>query len=161
MLPKGSERGALCVNGMSHYARNGENSNSAVCVSVFKSDYGATPRDAIEFQRKLERSAFALGGGDYSAPVSSVGAFLGTSNECGRVKPSYMGGKVKEADLRPLLPKELCDTLSAGLVDFGRKIKDIVDIFSLRCGGCAWCMVAAFLLCFLGEYLVISPHKIS
>lgn len=118
-----SERGALCVNGMSHYARNGRNSNSAVCVSVFKGDYGGTAREAIEFQRTLERAAFAAGGGDYSAPVSSVGRFLGTSNEYGRVKPTYMGGKVKEADLKTLLPKELCDTLSAGLLDFGRKIK--------------------------------------
>ena len=91
-----SERGGLCVNGMSRFARDGRNSNSAVCVSVFKSDYGSAPRDAIEFQRKLERAAFAAGGGDYSAPVSSAGRFLGTSAECGRVQPTYMGGKVRE-----------------------------------------------------------------
>lgn len=118
-----SESGALCVNGMSHYARNGVNSNSAVCVSVFRSDYGGTAREAIEFQRKLERAAFAAGGGNYAAPVSSVGRFLGTSAECGKVVPTYMGGKVKEADLTALLPSELTDTLGAGLVDFGRKIK--------------------------------------
>ena len=118
-----SERGGLCVNGMSRYARNGRNSNSAVCVSVFKNDYGATPRDAIEFQRKLERAAFTAGGGDYSAPVMSVGKFLGTSEEYGKVEPTYMGGKVREADLTELLPEHLTETLSAGLMDFGRKIR--------------------------------------
>jgi len=118
-----SERGALCVNGMSRFARDGKNSNSAVCVSVFRSDYGGGAREAIEFQRSLERAAFTAGGGDYSAPVSSVGRFLGSGGECGRVVPTYMGGKVKEADLKELLPDELCATLSAGLIDFGRKIK--------------------------------------
>ncbi len=118
-----SERGGLCVNGMSHFARDGKNSNSAVCVSVFKNDYGNTPRDAIEFQRKLERAAFAAGGGDYSAPVQSVGKFLGTSGEYGKVEPTYMGGRVKESDLSSLLPSELTETLKAGLCDFGRKIK--------------------------------------
>ena len=118
-----SEHGALCVNGMSRFARNGRNSNSAVCVSVFRSDYGGTAKEAIEFQRGLERAAFAAGGGDYSAPVSSVGRFFGTSDECGRVSPTYMGGKVKQADLKTLLPEELCDTLRAGIADFGRKIK--------------------------------------
>ena len=123
MVAGASEQGALCVNGMSNYARNGVNSNSAVCVSVFRNDYGGTAREAIEFQRKLERAAFAAGGGDYFAPVSSVGRFLGTSKECGKVVPTYMGGRVKEADLTALLPSELCGTLCAGLVDFGRKIK--------------------------------------
>lgn len=118
-----SEQGGLCVNGMSHFARNGKNSNSAVCVSVFKNDYGNTPRDAIEFQRRLERAAFTAGGGDYSAPVQSVGAFLGTSDGSAAVEPTYMGGRVKEAKLSQLLPSELCETLKAGLFDFGRKIK--------------------------------------
>lgn len=118
-----SERGGLCVNGMSHYARNGKNSNSAVCVSVFKGDYGATPMAAIEFQRKLERAAFEAGGKDYSAPVSSVGRFLGRNCGEATVVPTYMGGKVKEADLTKLLPGEYTETLKAGLCDFGRKIK--------------------------------------
>lgn len=118
-----SEQGGLCVNGMSRYARDGINSNSAVCVSVFKSDYGATPHGAIEFQRKLERDAFLAGGGDYSAPVSPVGRFFGKTDARATVEPTYMGGRVKEADLGMLLPKELADTLRMGLLDFGKKIK--------------------------------------
>ena len=119
-----SEHGGLCVNGMSAYARDGRNSNSAVCVSVYRSDYGDTPRAAIEFQRKLERAAFTAGGGDYCAPVSTVGDFLADRGctALGAVEPTYRGGKVRGANLRALFPKELGDTLAAGLVDFGRKI---------------------------------------
>ena len=72
-----SEEGGVVVNGMSCFARNGINSNSAVAVSVRPSDLDGTPMGAIEFQRKLERAAFLAGGGDYSAPVQTVGEFMG------------------------------------------------------------------------------------
>jgi len=119
-----SEENSLCVNGMSAYARNGRNSNSAVCVSVFKNDYGATPRDAIEFQRTLEKAAFKAGGGSYYAPFSTVKDFLDgrASSAFGKVEPTYMGGKVRGANLRDLFPKVLGDTLADGLLSFDRKI---------------------------------------
>ena len=130
-----SEEGALCVNGMSSYARNGRNSNSAVCVSVFRGDYGGAPKDAIEFQRSLEKKAFALGGGNYSAPYSTVGQFLGTSSvKTGRVTPTYMDGKVKEANLRELFPKVLGDTLADGLAVFDKKIKGFAAADALLSG---------------------------
>lgn len=119
-----SERGGLCVNGMSSFARNGRNSNSAVCVSVFRGDYGDTPMAAIEFQRSLERAAFTAGGGDYAAPISTVGDFLADRpfTKLGKVEPTYMGGRVRSANLRALFPKVLGDSLADGLSDFGRKI---------------------------------------
>ena len=58
-----SEDGGVVVNGMSRSARDGVNSNSAVAVSVFKNDYDGTPMGAIEFQRNIEKRAFAVGGG--------------------------------------------------------------------------------------------------
>ena len=54
-----SENGGVVVNGMSAHARDGKNSNSAVCCSIFKEDYGSDPRAAIEFQRRIERAACA------------------------------------------------------------------------------------------------------
>lgn len=105
VVASASERGGLCVNGMSNFARNGENSNSAICVSVYKSDYGATPEAAIEFQRSLERAAFAAGGGDFFAPASTAGDFLrGTCGAAhGRVHPTYMGGRTRPANLQRAL----------------------------------------------------------
>ncbi|MBR5539689.1 MAG: hypothetical protein IKU61_07300 [Clostridia bacterium] len=131
-----SEENALCVNGMSHFARNGRNSNSAVCVSVFKSDYGASARDAIEFQRALERRAFTAGGGSYYAPASTVKDFLdGTvSTSFGKVEPTYMGGKVRFAPLRDLFPKVLGDTLASGLLSFDKKIQGFASPDALLTG---------------------------
>ena len=73
----------------------------------------------------LERAAFTAGGGDYVAPICTVGDFLGDRafTKLGRVEPTYMGGKVRGANLRALFPKTLGDTLADGLVSFGKKIQ--------------------------------------
>ncbi|NLT08586.1 MAG: FAD-dependent oxidoreductase, partial [Ruminococcus sp.] len=55
-----SEEGRLAVNGMSCFARNAENSNSALLVNIDTSDYGSQhPLAGMWFQRKLEEKAFA------------------------------------------------------------------------------------------------------
>jgi len=119
-----SEDGGVVVNGMSRSARDGVNSNSAVAVSVFKNDYDGTPLGAIEFQRNIEKRAFAAGGGDYSAPMQTVGAFLGKSNSraIGRIMPTYRGGAVRECALDGVLPSFICGELRRGLVSFERKL---------------------------------------
>lgn len=120
-----SEAGGLCVNGMSRYARDGENSNSAVCVSVFKNDYGATPAAAIAFQRELEWAAFRAGGESYAAPVCTVRDFVERrrATALGRVQPTYMNGRVNYADLSALFPAPLYEALAGGLADFGKKLR--------------------------------------
>ncbi|MBO7304624.1 MAG: FAD-dependent monooxygenase [Clostridia bacterium] len=120
-----SEIGGVVVNGMSAHARDGKNSNSAVVCSIFKEDYGQTPRAAIDFQRKIERAAFYAGGGDYSAPISSVGDFLSSTGVHGsrKVTPTYMGGiHVKEARPEEFLPDFVCTAIRNALYDFDKKI---------------------------------------
>ena len=126
MIAAASEEGGVVVNGMSSYARDLENSNSAVAVSVFKEDYGATPMEAIAFQRRIEQSAFSLGGADYGVPVQTVGDFLeGKSGTApSRVKPSYMNGRAyKTADLTLGLPSFVSDMLKVGIRKFESRIK--------------------------------------
>ena len=120
-----SECGGVVVNGMSHHARNGVNSNSALAVSVLPEDYGSSPEKAIEFQRMLERAAFNAGGGNYTAPVSSVGDFLSGKGPSGlgKIKPTYMNGRVRECDLAALMPSFMTEMLRIGIADFGKKIK--------------------------------------
>ena len=119
-----SEEGGVVVNGMSNYSRNGENSNSAVLVSVFGDDYGDTPTGAIEFQRALERRAFALGGADYSAPVSTLGDFLNgkSGSEPSRIMPTYREGRVKVARVDTLFPEYITNTLKRGFLAFDKKL---------------------------------------
>ena len=121
-----SECGGIVVNGMSAHARDGRNSNSAVCCSIFKEDYGSDPRSAIEFQRRIERAAFLAGGKDYSAPIITVGDFLKGEcrNEPTDILPTYMDGVgVKLADPSTYLPSNVVELLRRGILDFDRKIK--------------------------------------
>ncbi len=124
-----SEEGGVVVNGMSHHARDGVNANSAVAVSVLPSDLGGDVMQAIEFQRMLERRAFAAGGGDYTAPVQTVGDFLAgrVVHEPKKVVPSYMNGRYKVADIGGVLPAPICDALRVGLENFSHKIAAFGD----------------------------------
>ena len=120
-----SELDSVVVNGMSYNARNGKNSNSAVVCSVFEDNYGATPRAAIEFQRKIEHEAFVAGGKNYSAPIITVGDFL--SGECkhepSTVTPTYMDSvSTRLARPETYLPTFVTDQIKKALISFDRKI---------------------------------------
>ena len=119
VIAAASEEGGVVVNGMSRYKRDGVNSNSALVVAV------EPENDPIEFQRRLERKAFELGGGGYCAPIQTVGDFLhgkwGTSPS--RVQPTYRKGAVKEANLKKLFPNSVNSMLEKGLRDFNSKIE--------------------------------------
>ncbi len=120
-----SEEGGVVVNGMSYHARDGRNSNAAVAVSVTPADVGGSVQGALDFQRGIERAAFCAGGRDYSAPVQTVGDFLGGArgSEPSRILPTYAGGRVRTADMREVLPAFVCDTLASGLVSFDKKLR--------------------------------------
>ncbi len=120
-----SEEGGVVVNGMSENARAGDNSNSAVVSTVFRSDYGDTPMAAIDFQQKIERAAFKAGGSDYSAPIITVSDFLSgkLKNEPSDIIPSYMNGNgVKLARPEEYLPKFVTDNIKAALPAFDKRI---------------------------------------
>ena len=124
-----SEEGGVVVNGMSHYARDGRNANAAVAVSVTPADCGNDVRRAIEFQRGLERAAFSLGGGDYTAPIQTMGDFLADTltREPSEVLPTYMNGNCRVAELSRILPAFVTDGLKRGFAAFDRQIAGFAD----------------------------------
>lgn len=135
-----SEEGGVVVNGMSKYARDGRNSNSAIAVSVRPDDFCAVDGNlalgAIEFQRKIERAAFVAGGRDYSAPMQTVGDFLsGTRGSTPtRVTPTYMGGRCVVADLDGVLPDFVTDHLRYGILSFDKKYRGFADDCAILTG---------------------------
>jgi uncharacterized FAD-dependent dehydrogenase len=131
-----SEEGGVVVNGMSRRARDGKNSNSAIAVSVRKTDFDGTPMGAIEFQRWIERNAFAQGGGDYYAPIQTVGDFLSgkVGSEPTRVLPTYRDGRVRTADMNGILPEFVCRELKLGIRSFDRKIKGFASESAILTG---------------------------
>ena len=130
VVPAASEEYGVVVNGMSAYARDGENSNSAIAVSIRPEDFEAVDGNlalgAIAYQRKIERAAFLAGGSDYSVPVQTVGDFMNekSGREPYEVFPTYMGGNsFKCADMKDVLPDYVCNSLRYGLSSFNKKIK--------------------------------------
>lgn len=124
-----SEPEGLVVNGMSNHARDGRNANAAVAVSVGCGDYepvdGSLAKGAIAYQRRIERAAFRVGGGDYCAPIMTVGDFLSgrRGTEPNGILPSYRGGKTRLADFAGIFPPEIIGSLQYALRSFGRKLE--------------------------------------
>ena len=112
-----SEPGRVVTNGMSYYARDGANANSALLVGVNPADFGsAHPLAGLAFQRKIEERAYALSGG-YQAPAQRVGDFLegrpSVSLE-GTVSPTYLPGVVPAA-MEDFLPAFVTEAMRAGI----------------------------------------------
>ncbi len=119
-----SEVCGVVTNGMSLFARDDENANSAVLVNVEPSDFGSEhPLAGIEFQRKIERAAYETSG-NYRAVAQLVGDFLENrpSDSFGSVKPSYLPG-VRLGKLEDCLPDFVTSSMRAGIKEFAKKLK--------------------------------------
>ena len=125
VMPAASETGGVVTNGMSNYARDGKNANSALIAQVTRADFASDdPLAGVEFQRKLERAAYLAGGSSYAAPVQKLGDFLQDkeSSSFGEVLPTY-GAGTAFADLRSVLPVGVCDALKKAVVDMDKRLK--------------------------------------
>ena len=98
-----SEEGGVVVNGMSRFARDGENSNSALLADVRPDDLpGNDVMEGVRLQREVEHAAFELarrnGGVPYAAPAQTVGDFLsGATSSSGQAEGKQSGGTVAAA----------------------------------------------------------------
>lgn len=120
-----SEKGGVVVNGMSEWARDGRNSNSALLVNIFPEDFPSEHvLSGFDLQREMEQKAFVLGGGDYSAPCQLVGDFLNgkKSTKLSFVDPTCPTG-VTPSDIRKVLPKKVTDTMADAIIQMDRKLK--------------------------------------
>ena len=128
-MASSSDEGEIVTNGMSKFARDGENANSAVLVSVTPDDFkGDSPLEGIYFQRDLEKKAFELGGSNFNAPIQRVGDFLNNKKTTfiGEVKPTYKPG-VTMSNLQEIMPDYVVKTMQEGLLDFDKKIKGFAN----------------------------------
>jgi len=119
-----SEPGRLVTNGMSQYSRNERNANSAIVVGITPSDYPGHPLAGIELQRRIEETAFALGGGTYEAPGQLMGDFVKgrASTEFGAVVPSYTPA-VRLTDLGSALPDYAILAMREAFPAFDKQIR--------------------------------------
>lgn len=124
VVPAASRAGGVCVNGMSTFARDGENANAALLIDVRPQDFGDDhPLAGYVLQRAWEEKAFRAGGGNYKAPVQLAGDLLSgkESRHLGNVQPTYRPG-VTCADLRAVLPDFALEGLRAAIRIFDRQL---------------------------------------
>ncbi len=119
-----SETGTVVTNGMSEYARDGENANSALLVGLEPEQFpSGHPLAGMYYQLEIEKKAFQMGGGDYTAPATLVGDFLKgeASHKLGSVHPTCPTG-VSLCNLRDILPARVTDTMCEALLKMDKML---------------------------------------
>lgn len=122
-----SEPGMSACNGMSNFARDAPNANSAIVVSIRPEDFGgddASPSGVlagVEYQRHWERLAWQAGAS--ALPVQSLGDFVSgvASSRLGDIAPSTRGAWAL-ADLNSCVPAFVAGGIREALIAFDRKI---------------------------------------
>ncbi len=112
-----SEEGRVVTNGMSYVARDGENANAALLVTLNPRDFpDQSTLGGMYWQEELETAAFRAGGSNYHAPCQLVGDFLEKrpSKKFGEVCPTYRPG-VTLCDLHDILPEKITHVLEQAL----------------------------------------------
>lgn len=118
-----SENEHLVVNGMSNFARDGINANSAVLVEIKPSDYYVnSPLDGLNFQRMIEKKCYNVGK-DYGVPVQRYIDFKNNqiTKEIGKITPTIKPRYIY-ANINDILPKWINDSLKEAIEAFSLKI---------------------------------------
>ena len=124
-----SEEGRVVTNGMSYVARDGENANSALLVTLNPRDFpDQSTLGGILWQEELEEAAFRAGGSNYNAPSQLVGDFLAKrpSDKLGSVRPTYRPG-VTLCDLHDVLPEKITGVLERALPLLDQRLHGFSD----------------------------------
>ena len=127
-----SEDGKTAVNGMSYSARDGENANSAVLTEVLPEDLPTDLLSGVEFQRKIEETAFALTGG-IGVPVQTVGEYVFGEDFPQSVSPTVKPQAVF-CNIDKLFPDFINNSLKAGIVELDKKLSGFADKGALLTG---------------------------
>lgn len=126
VVASASEEGGVVTNGMSYFARDGVNANSALLVNVTPEDLpGEDVLEGCKFQREIEKKAYDLCGG-YFAPCQTVGDFLFGDGHNAEVKPTYLPG-VKMCKLDDVLPQFVTDAMREAIPMLDKKLNGFAD----------------------------------
>ena len=123
VVASASQEGQIVTNGMSYYARDGINSNSAIAVSVDLSDFGNSVEGAMHFQEMIEQKAYDVAGSNGSAPIQLLSDFFDgvAKHEPLRILPTYTGTTAVR-NAQDVFPKFITDNLKKGISDFEKDI---------------------------------------
>lgn len=117
-----SEQNRLAINGMSNHARDSQNANSAILVTVNPEDFGTNPLDGIKFQRYLEEKTYNLGNGNIPVQLFKDYKENRVSNDFKSINPIFKG-KTAFVNINEIFPNYINIALKEGIENFGSKIK--------------------------------------
>ena len=124
VVASSSDDGEIVTNGMSYFARDEENANSAILCNVLPSDFESeSPLAGIYFQAKYEKMAFKLGGNNFNAPAESVGSFVYGKNTKTNINYSYRPN-LTFCKIEKCLPDFVSESIKLALVEMNKKIKN-------------------------------------
>ena len=127
VMAAASEDGGVVTNGMSYFARDGKNANSALLVNVTPEDFGSDdPLAGMYMQREIEQKAYKAANGTYKAPAQKVSDFLGIEGGCDEVEQTYPQGVVW-ADISEVLPDFVAESMKEGILELDKKLKGFAD----------------------------------
>lgn len=123
IAPCATHENEIVVNGWSPSKRNNPFANSGTVVQVTLEDVpGNDPLRMMNFQTEIERTAFALGGGNLVAPGQRMVDFVEGRISADLPKNSYLPG-TKSVMLKETLPDFIASSLKNALPLFGKKMK--------------------------------------
>ena len=127
VMAAASEEGGVVTNGMSYFARDAKNANSAVLVNITPEDFGSDdPLAGMYLQREIEQKAFKVANNSYKAPAQRVSEFLGTQKGELQIEPTYPQGVVW-TDIARVLPEFVTESMKEGIVALDKKLKGFAD----------------------------------
>ena len=127
VVPAASEKDTVVTNGMSNFARDGENANAALVVSVSEKDYGSGILDGMDFARKIEQNGYKTAHGNSSAPATSVSGFVNNKPSVkSNILSTYDRG-VHKADFSEIFPGYIINMMKEGLEKFSKKMHCFSD----------------------------------
>ncbi len=126
IIPASTAPGELVLNGMSVSRRDSKFANSGLVVSVGEKDWAEFRSHGVfaglEYQKKIERIAFEAGGSSQKAPAQRITDFVKEKKSATLPESSYIPGLVN-SPLHEILPKNIVEGLSRGLLLFDKKMR--------------------------------------
>lgn len=124
-----SEPNQLSTNGMSRFARASGFANAGLIVNQAV-DYDGDGLAGFDLIERIEKSAFAAGGSDYTCPAQRCASFLRAEAGPQVTQSSYQLG-VRPGRIDQLLPKDTVTAIGAALKHFERVIPGFLTRGSL------------------------------
>ncbi|WP_045462946.1 NAD(P)/FAD-dependent oxidoreductase [Sporocytophaga myxococcoides] len=126
IVPAATAQEEIVVNGMSPSRRDSKFANSGIVVSVEKEEFKEFekfgPLAGLEFQKKVERQAWVMGGKTQTAPAQRLSDFVQKKISSSLIETSYQPG-LKSCEMGDVLPPFIVQRLRQGFKDFGQKMR--------------------------------------